>query len=874
MQSIRFRRHLMAGAASLLVLAGTVANAQGGARRDYTISAQDLDSALREAARQSGREILFSSASVAGRSAPALQGRYTVEEAVRRLLHGTNLEVSFEAGGIVIREQAREQEGQDGASAGQTGSGEAGGILVTGSRIAGSTPFSPTITLKQREIADAGFNNLGDLIRSIPQNYSGGQNPTVAGGGNQGAANQNTTSSSALNLRGVGADATLTLLNGHRMPYDAVRQGIDISAIPLAAIDRIEVVTDGASAIYGSDAIAGVANIILKRSFKGAQASVRFGLATDGGYEQQQYSLVGGGVWNSGGVVITGDFSRSTNIVARDRKFTRNLDPSASLVPMIRQFSSVLSGYQRIRDDLRFDFDATYSHRRSETHSPSTTTASYLTAGALIMPRVKSFSVSPSLRWAPAAGWEVYASGTYGESRASVVSTLYSAGTQFLQALVDYDNTLKSAEAGASGRLFSLPGGPLQLAVGIGFRSNTLDAFTRTVRAGSQTVGADFRRGRDSSYAFAEARLPLVEPQNDISLVHRLTFSGALRYEDYGVVGKVTTPKFGMLYAPSEDMDIKVSWGQSFKAATLNQQFQQKFVALRLATAYGASGFPAGATVLDLAGGNPDDLDPERADSLSSTLAIHPRALPDALIELSYFNVRYKDRIIAPIASSLGLLSNPIYSNLITFNPTSAQIAAALAGAPAGVSNEAGTPFDPARVIAIVNGLNRNSASQSIEGVDISLRYRFVMAGGGRLTLLASTSYLESEQVLIEGQPTVDLAGTIFNAPHWRARGGFQWEDGGLTITSFVNHVGGNEDRRTTPIRPVGSLTTVDAALTYRVEESNSVLDGLELSLAASNLLNTPPDRIRQTLAIDPTYDSTNYSPVGRFISFTVRKTW
>ncbi|MFX4427853.1 TonB-dependent receptor plug domain-containing protein, partial [Acinetobacter baumannii] len=90
-------------------------------------------------------------------------------------------------------------------------------------------------------------HDLGEFIRTIPENFTGGQNPGVAGGGNQGGSNINVSSSSALNLRGLGPDATLTLLNGHRLAYDSLSQGVDIAQIPLMAIDRVEVLTDGSS---------------------------------------------------------------------------------------------------------------------------------------------------------------------------------------------------------------------------------------------------------------------------------------------------------------------------------------------------------------------------------------------------------------------------------------------------------------------------------------------------------------------------------------------------------------------------------------------------------------------------------------------------
>src|SRR3546814_3698314 len=86
------------------------------------------------------------------------------------------------------------------------------------------------------EAERSGRTDLGKMIRDLPQNFAGGQNPTIAGGGQGGFTN--VSGSSTLNLRGLGPDASLTLINGHRVAFDAVLQGIDISAIPLEEIGR------------------------------------------------------------------------------------------------------------------------------------------------------------------------------------------------------------------------------------------------------------------------------------------------------------------------------------------------------------------------------------------------------------------------------------------------------------------------------------------------------------------------------------------------------------------------------------------------------------------------------------------------------------
>src|SRR5690606_29391651 len=127
-------------------------------------------------------------------------------------------------------------------------------VIVTGTRIRGGQPSSPLMIIGQEEMRLAGHNSVGEAMRALPQNFNGGQNPGVAPGASSvGAiANHNMSGASGVNWRGLGPDATVTLLNGSRLPYDGFAQATDVAVIPTAAVDRIEVLLDGASAIYGS----------------------------------------------------------------------------------------------------------------------------------------------------------------------------------------------------------------------------------------------------------------------------------------------------------------------------------------------------------------------------------------------------------------------------------------------------------------------------------------------------------------------------------------------------------------------------------------------------------------------------------------------
>ena len=141
-------------------------------------------------------------------------------------------------------------------------------IVVTGSYIRRTDTESPSpvMLLNADDILKQGFNNLADAIRSISADSSGTLTQAFSGAMAGGA--------SGVSLRGLSVDATLVLLDGHRLaPYpladDGQRPFTDISSLPLGIVERVEVLQDGASAIYGSDAIAGVVNIITKKQFTG-----------------------------------------------------------------------------------------------------------------------------------------------------------------------------------------------------------------------------------------------------------------------------------------------------------------------------------------------------------------------------------------------------------------------------------------------------------------------------------------------------------------------------------------------------------------------------------------------------------------------------
>lgn len=182
-------------------------------------------------------------------------------------------------------------------------------IVVTGSRIRGIDPVgSNVIGITRDDIEAEPVISTSDLLRRVPQVVSLGAN-RQGGVAQNGAAN--VTRGAGINLRGISTNATLLLYDGRRFPPQGTQgQFTDPSVIPSIALGRIEVVADGASAIYGSDAIAGVVNLILRKDFDGLEGRFRYGF-TEGDYSEKQAALIGGHKWETGSIMLAFEYSEN-----------------------------------------------------------------------------------------------------------------------------------------------------------------------------------------------------------------------------------------------------------------------------------------------------------------------------------------------------------------------------------------------------------------------------------------------------------------------------------------------------------------------------------------------------------------------------------
>lgn len=192
-------------------------------------------------------------------------------------------------------------------------------VEITGSLIRGALPAgTPIIGITRADIEKSGASNAVDLLRQLPQISNLGADEGHLNTAQN--ANQNVTVGSGINLRGLGPESTLLLLNGRRLaPGGVAGQYSDPSWVPAIAIQKMEVLTDGASSTYGSDAVGGVVNMKLRSLFDGSEVQVRRGGAQ--GMSNQQASGIFGRQWDNGGVMFAIDRSERGALSADNRRF-------------------------------------------------------------------------------------------------------------------------------------------------------------------------------------------------------------------------------------------------------------------------------------------------------------------------------------------------------------------------------------------------------------------------------------------------------------------------------------------------------------------------------------------------------------------------
>lgn len=188
-------------------------------------------------------------------------------------------------------------------------------IVVTGSKIRGVAPIgSNLISVGQETIEKTAPVNVSQLVNTVPS-------ISTAGSVAQGENAYSYYSPQIHSLAGSSSNTTLVIVDGLRLPGGGTQFAqTDPNIIPVSAIQRVEVLADGASSVYGSDAVAGVVNFITRRTFDGFQANAQFGFADH--YHNKDFSFIWGKKWDTGGVYLAGSFTQQSKLLNKYRDFS------------------------------------------------------------------------------------------------------------------------------------------------------------------------------------------------------------------------------------------------------------------------------------------------------------------------------------------------------------------------------------------------------------------------------------------------------------------------------------------------------------------------------------------------------------------------
>ncbi len=316
-------KNALAGLAmAVLSLSAAGASAQSAEVLTLNIEPQQAGPALMELASSSGVQIMLPDQAGDEVEVKGLKGSYKLEEALAALLADTSLTYEFTSENVVLVqevEQAQDLDDVEAAGAPQDSEEEEPVELtpqtVTGSRLKGGDPSARVYSFTAEDIAVRGVSNLEDFFRTLPWAFPSTTTQTNMSYDTPSSRYANGSDSrdekweqlglgvSTVNLRALGSANTLVLVNGRRIAGKAGEEEdfANLLTVPLSAIERIEIQLDGASAVYGSDAIGGVVNFITKKNYRGLSIDYRNEYSSTDS-DVTKASVTGGYAWGSGNV--------------------------------------------------------------------------------------------------------------------------------------------------------------------------------------------------------------------------------------------------------------------------------------------------------------------------------------------------------------------------------------------------------------------------------------------------------------------------------------------------------------------------------------------------------------------------------------------
>lgn len=691
-------------------------------------------------------------------------------------------------------------------------------------------------------------------------------------------------------LRGLSPDQVLVLVDGKRWHPGAIiitngvlgrgSQAVDLNTIPMSAIDHIEVLRDGASAQYGSDAIAGVINVVLKKGATGGDVELSGG----------QYSAGDGQIWQGSanfGIPLNNDkgwlrFSLQegnqniTNRAGVDRRRPQDGIRQRFGDPAVRDHNLFLNSQYDLAPDVHLYAFGHYGNRqststaffRSVTNSNSAPTI--YPNGYLPLENADSTdqSMVVGLRGKTSSGWRWDVSGNYGQNRVS-----YATQNSVNRALLNdtgtsptrfHDGILKAAQQSFDIDLAKeltvgwLPN-PLTLAFGTEYLRQSYqivagDPASYYVGTSGVSGGAQGFGGYQPANAGSHARHNVSEYLSlETNLTDRLGTSLAVRHEDYSDFGTTTSGSLAGRFDFTDRFALRASASTGFRAPSLAQQFYAYTQSLFYGPGNAPGGVPgiyntglvsATSPVALLLGGQP--LKPEKSRNFTVGMVWNP--VDPLNLSVDVYQITLRDRIT--LSSNLSI-TNPVVQTYLTAN---------------GITNT-----NYSSIAYFTNAVNTRT-----RGVDLVGSYLFDLGNSGTLQTTLSYNYNKNRVTDVKANPAILdslglnlkridrrdqyglLADTtprsklilngLYSVGHWSTTGTLTRYD------KFTAYNSGNPALDQT----YGSKWLLDLAVNYNV-------DRWTFSVGADNAFDTYPDKASATLNNDNngTFPYSVYSPFG-----------
>lgn len=783
-------------------------------------------------------------------------------------------------------------------------------IQVTGSRIKRTDIEgpSPIQTIGRADIERSGFQNLQQLLERLPVNGAG----TFSTRNNSQDSTANGTA--AVSLRGLGPDATLVLINGRRVGISAFAEGItnsfvDINSIPVSAIERIDILKDGASAIYGSDAVAGVVNIVLKQDIEGLEIEASYGQTKGGDYDEKHVSLVWGtGQGKSRASVIFDYFSNAELSNAEMGRFgtanqspyggedfrssrgfpgyfyvdgVKTVDPacpeeqlvqsaqvclydygpSSITIPEAERVGAIFLLNHDFGNDVEAFVEVAVQHNTSNAGGAATPLDE--SAGLTVPASHPNNPFGQDIdigRFRPVDGgnrrwdiqsdtlrllaglkgelndwlWEASVQKGRSESKQTGDHTQGWVRVDYLQREINAgrynpfggtynapdviadittslvrlgESRITSADFSISGDLFDFNQNTVMMAAGLEYRKEQVadtpdEQFQKGLIFGTEAVSAAAKRSQWAAY---------VEFSVPFSDALELQLAG--RYDDYSDFGNTFNPKLAMRYLLSEDITLRASWAQGFRAPSLAQVgLGPSESSLFFIDTYRcqATGQDCGVLDYNVEFSGNADLKAEESESWNIGIFYANDSGFDAGLDL--WSITQDNKI--------EIFYEDVYQ--AECNKQDSQLCERLA--PQG--------SETLGVLSKLHGNLRNVSSQDVAGVDVSANYRMDMQDMGELKLgIQWTAMHKFER---DGR---DYLGE-YQYPEHRWVGTVDWHRGDLGASLIFSYIGefedtpdmdfdGNLDFDQNQSRMVDSHLLTDLQLTWQASEPMRVTFGV-----------------------------------------------